>query len=51
MFRRKIKYLPSRKGERYTSALTDKNLSNKVYKYFGKIDLKDYINTFLSKNS
>ena len=51
MFRRKIKYLPSRKGERYASALTDKNLSNKVYKYFGKIDLKDYINTFLSKNS
>ena len=51
MFRRKIKYLPSRKGERYASALTDKNLSNKVYKYFGKIDLKDYINIFLSKNS
>mgnify|MGYP001185227854 CR=1 FL=1 len=47
MFNYKIKYLPRRKGERYASALTNKNLSNKVYKYFGKIDLKSYINNFL----
>ena len=47
MFNYKIKYLPRRKGERYASALTNKNLSNKVYKYFGKIDLKNYINNFL----
>ena len=47
MFNYKIKYLPSRKGERYASALTNKNLSNKVYKYFGKIELKNYINNFL----
>jgi len=26
------------------------NLSNKVYKYFGKIKLKDYINNFINKN-
>ena len=43
MFGRKIKYLPARPGERYASALTSMNLSNKVYKYFGKIDLKKYI--------
>ena len=50
MFKSKIKYLPSRPGERYASALTNMNLSNKVYKYFGKIKLKDYINNFINKN-
>ena len=51
MFGRKIKYLPKRPGERYASALTSMNLSNKVYKNFGKINLKDYIDSFLAKNS
>ncbi len=49
MFKTKIRYLPKRKGERYASALTNKNLSNKVYKYFGKIELKNYIQNFLIK--
>ena len=43
MFNSKVKFLPSRKGERYASALTSMNLSNKVHKIFGKINLKDYI--------
>ena len=43
MFNRKIKFLPQRPGERYASALTSMNLSNKVYKLFGSIRLKDYI--------
>ncbi len=43
MFKTKIKFLPKRRGERYASALTNMNLSNKVYKKFGKIRLKDYI--------
>jgi len=43
LFGKKIKYLPSRPGERYASALTSMNLSNKVYKKFGKINLEDYI--------
>ena len=43
LFEKKIKFLPARKGERYASALTNMNLSNKVYKIFGKINLKDYI--------
>tara|TARA_B100001996_G_scaffold67945_1_gene49527 strand:- start:77 stop:967 length:891 start_codon:yes stop_codon:yes gene_type:complete len=51
MFKSKIKYLPKRSGERYTSALVNKNLSNKIYKYYGKISLKDYIRDFLKKNS
>ena len=43
MFNSKIKFLPIRPGERYASALTSMNLSNKVYKLFGKIKLKDYL--------
>ena len=50
MFGTKIKYIPYRKGERYISALTNINLSNRVYKKFGKIDLKDYIKNIV-KNS
>ena len=47
----KIKKLPPRRGERYSSALINNNLSNKVYRYFGKISLKDYIVEFLKNNS
>ena len=47
MFNSKIKFLPQRKGERYASALTQMNLSNKVHKRFGKIDLKDYIKSII----
>ena len=43
MFKSKIKYQKKRPGERYSSALTNMNLSNKVYRYFGKIKLRDYI--------
>ena len=51
MFKSRIKYVPKRLGERYVSALTNSSLSNKVHKHFGKINLKDYINDFLKKNS
>ena len=44
MFKSKIKFLPPRPGERYASALTNMNLSNKVFKLFGKIQLKEYLN-------
>ncbi len=50
MFKTKIKFLPRRAGERYASALTNKNLSNQIFKYYGKISLKDYINDFLRNN-
>ena len=51
LFKKKIKYLPKRSGERYASALTNMNLSNKVYKYFGKIKLKDYVKKFIEINN
>ncbi|WP_415320598.1 NAD-dependent epimerase/dehydratase family protein [Candidatus Pelagibacter sp. Uisw_092] len=50
MFNSKIKLLPKRRGERYASALTSMNLSNKVYKIFGKVQLKDYIANFIKIN-
>tara|TARA_B110000977_G_scaffold73680_1_gene99717 strand:+ start:2826 stop:3707 length:882 start_codon:yes stop_codon:yes gene_type:complete len=50
MFDGKIKFLSSRRGERYASALTNMNLSNKVNKIFGKINLRDYVANIV-KNS
>ena len=47
MFKSKIKFLKKRPGERYASALAHMNLSNKVYKHFGKKKLKDYINEII----
>jgi len=43
MFNTQIKYLPQRRGERYAAALTNMSISNKVYKFFGKHNLTDYI--------
>ena len=48
MFKSKIKFLPSRPGERYASALTSMNLSNKVFKLYGKISLKNYIKSVIN---
>ncbi len=48
MFKSKIKFLRKRPGERYSSALTKMNLSNKVYRHFGKKNLVDYINEIVS---
>ena len=50
LFGKKIKYLPKRKGERFASALTNMNLSNRVYKHFGKIELEEYIHQFKENN-
>jgi len=50
LFESKVKYLPKRAGERFASALTNKNLSNKIYKYFGEISLKKYIKDFIKNN-
>ena len=51
MFKSKIRYLPPRKGERYASVLTKISLSNPVHKMYGKIKLKDYINSVTNKPS
>ena len=50
MFNSKIKFLAPRRGERYASALTNLNLSNKVYKKFGKIDLAVYIKNIIKSS-
>ena len=50
MFGSKIKYLSKRSGERYASALTNKNLSNNIFKYFGKKSLKEYIKNIKLNN-
>ena len=51
MFKSKIKFLPARPGERHASELTSMNLSNKVYKLFGTINLKDYIKDVIRSNN
>ena len=43
MFKSQVDFLPARQGERFASALTNMNLSNKVYKLFGTKKLRDYI--------
>ena len=50
MFNTKIKFLKARRGERYSSSLTNMSLSNKVYKHFGKRKLPEYVKSFLKKN-
>jgi UDP-glucose 4-epimerase len=50
LFKTRMKFLKKRRGERYASALTNMNLSNKVYKYFGKISLKNYIEKIIKKS-
>ena len=50
MFNSTIKFLPHRRGERYASALTSMNLSNRVYKMFGSINLKNYIESIIKGN-
>ena len=51
LFKSRISYLPKRAGERYTSSLISRNLSNKIYKHYGKIKLEDYIGNFLKNNN
>ena len=50
MFGKNIVFLKARPGERYASALTNMNLSNKVYKLFGKIDLKKYLSKIIKSS-
>ena len=47
LFKKPIKYLPERRGERYSSILVNKSLNNKVIIKKGKINLKDYITSFI----
>ena len=51
MFKTKLRYIKSRRGERYASALTNLSLNNKIVKRFGKISLKDYISSFIKSDN
>jgi len=50
LFKKEIRYLPKRAGERYSSALTKMNLNNKIIRLSAKVRLKDYVDNFLSNN-
>ena len=47
MFKTKIVYLKPRAGERYASALTKISQNNLIIRKYGKIDLKDYVSSFI----
>ena len=47
MFKSKIKFLKPRLGERYASALTKISSNNKIIQKYGKIQLKDYVSSFI----
>ena len=50
LFNTNIRLLPPRKGERYASALSNMSLNNKVFKRYGIIELKKYIQNFIKKH-
>ena len=47
MFKTKTTYLKPRLGERYASALTKISNNRKIITKYGKIDLKDYVTSFI----
>ena len=47
MFNSKIIYLKPRLGERYASALTKISQNNHIIRKYGKINLKDYVTSFI----
>ena len=47
MFKKKIVFLKPRLGERYASALTKISNNRKIINKYGKIELKDYITSFI----
>ncbi len=49
MYRRKIKYIKSRPGERFGATMLNDN-AKKILGYKAKIDIKDYINDFIKNN-
>ncbi|MDB3888771.1 NAD-dependent epimerase/dehydratase family protein [Candidatus Pelagibacter sp.] len=51
MFGSKIKILPPRKGERYNSSIGSHYKNNKMTKFFGKIDITEYIQKIVENDS
>ena len=50
MFKSKIIYIKPRLGERYASALTKISSKNKIIQKYGKLQLKDYISSFIKSH-
>ena len=48
LFKSRVRMLKSRPGERYASALTKISQNNRIIKKYGKINLKDYITSFIN---
>ncbi len=51
MFSSKTRYLKPRLGERYASALTKLSQNNQIIRRYGKIQLKDYISSFIKNQN
>ena len=51
MFDTKIIYLKPRLGERYASALTKISYNNQIIQKYGKLQLKDYISSFIKSSN
>ena len=47
MFKTRTIYLKPRSGERYASALTKISNNRRIINKYGKIDLKDYVTSFI----
>ena len=51
MFKTKINFLNPRLGERYASALTKISSNNKIIQKYGKLQLKDYVSSFIKSQN
>jgi len=51
MFKSKIVFLNPRLGERYASALTKIKYNNKITQKYGKLQLQDYISSFIKSST
>ncbi|WP_440681182.1 NAD-dependent epimerase/dehydratase family protein [Candidatus Pelagibacter sp. HIMB1623] len=51
MFQSKIRFLKPRLGERYASALTKISSNNKIIQKYGKLQLKDYVSSFIKSHN
>ncbi len=50
LFKSNIKLLKPRLGERYASALTKMSHNNQIIRKYGKINLKDYVSSFIKSS-
>ena len=50
LFKTRVIYLKPRLGERYASALTKISQNNQIIRKYGKINLKDYVTSFIKSS-